>query len=615
MIMLDCFFSQAELRSSAALTDVSVTAASSQDLVNSSTPLKDTEAGDSSSQTFYIHALNATIAPISSHNTLHQMLIDFQNLLPCNKLTCEGTLVHCSLCYNTSPQPKELDCLTKANSNLISCNTKLDLNLFLDLVTTYNSSIQCDLNDNAGIGIHEMNDSNDIMHESTNIFTICCAEDGFSGGLVNTGVGFISDSTSYITNFSLIDVSYTSEGETNMSLPEFLDTGSVVCVRGKRSCVALNCVFRNSSASASESLFDPGDSKTMYLHIIDKTVIVRYFDILEKQVYNNSLDISYLLMSMGGSDNTSELLSTLQSHIIVHDHSIPSQSSENSRCTMHYTSVVKFVELNNSEKPISSGCVFKTLYGGIKSTLLNSLTLLHPVCELTGMKVTWIFQSLCTVLDIFNFSVAQEILNNLKRNVLPVAPVHSGQIAINSKQCNYEIEIVYILLADFFPHHCSSWDRPALRQNCQAANCGAEAFSSQERSRVVDLASSCACIDNYSEFNFSRHNAQNLLSIADFRNKLFRDDLCSQIPISRVSHCASTSLVQLYPFCNCLLLHWLFSELLDGPILSLSFRYHYRSYFLVYFISQFKCWFFSLNNSLRKRLLCIICLQRCHLQC
>jgi hypothetical protein len=62
-----------------------------------------------------------------------------------------------------------------------------------------------------------MNDSNYIMHESTNIFTICYTEDGYHGGLVNTGAGFISESASYITNFTLIAiVSYTSEGKENM---------------------------------------------------------------------------------------------------------------------------------------------------------------------------------------------------------------------------------------------------------------------------------------------------------------------------------------------------------------------------------------------------------------
>jgi hypothetical protein len=546
------------------------------------------------------------------------MVTDFQNLLPCNKLTCDDTLVHCSLpCLNTSPQPKELDCLIKVNLNLINCNIELDLNLFLDLVTTYGSSIQCDLNGNTGSGIDEMNDSNDITHESTNIFTICCTEDGFHGGLVNTGTSFISDSTNYATNFSLIAiVSHISEEEENMSFPEFLDTTSVVCVRGRRSCIVLNCGFRNSCAFASESLFDPGDAEKIYLQIIDKILIVRYFNILGKQVYNNSPDISYIPMCVGGNDKTSDL-STLQSHRIVHGHSIPSQSYEDCRCTVHCTSVVKFVLLNNLEKPISSRCVLKTSCDGNKSILLNNLSILYPVCELIGIKVTWIFQSFCTVLDICNFSVAQEILNHLKMNVvLPAAPAYRGRIVISSKHYDYGIENIRIVLAGFLSHNCSILDQPALKQNCQAVNCGGEAVSSPEQSRDDDLGLSCASIYNHSELHFSRHHVRNLLNIVEFRNKLFRDDLHSQIPISRISHYASTSLVQLYPFCNCLLLHWLFSELLDGPILSLSFRYHYRSYCLLCFVSQFKCWFFSLNdNSLRKRLLCSTCLERCHLQC
>lgn len=606
MIMLGCFSKQAELGSPAALTDTCPTAASSQDLETSPTPLNKTEAGDSSYQTFCTHAPNAVITPICSYNTSHQMVIDFQNLLPCNKLTCDDAHVHCSLpCLNTSPQPKALDCLTKANLNLINCNIKPDLNLYLDLVTTYSSSIQCDLNGNAGIRIEEMNDSNDIMHESTNIFTICRTEDGFHGGLINTGASFISDRTNYVTNFSLIAVvSYSSEEKENQSLPEFLETTSVVCVRGKRSCVVLKC----GCASASESLFDPGDPEKMYL-------IVRYYDISGKEVCNNSLDISYLPMFVGGNDKTSDL-STLQSHSIVHGHSIPSQSSEDRRCTMPCTSVVQFVELNNSENPISSRCVCKISYDGNKSILLNNLSLLYPVCELTGIKVTWIFQSFCTVLDICNFSVAQEILNTLKMNVLPIAPAYRGQIAVNSKHYDYEIENTCIVLAGFLSHKCSTLDQLALKQNYQAMNCGVEAVSFQEQSRVVDLGLSYACIYNYSEFYFSRHDVQNLLNIVEFRNKLFRDDLHSPIPISRVSHYASTSLMQLYPFCNCLLLHWLFSELSHGPILSLSFRYHYRSYCLLCFVSQFKCWFFSLtDNSLRKKLLYITCLERCHLQC
>jgi hypothetical protein len=470
------------------------------------------------------------------------------------------------------------------------------------------------LNGNIGIGIDEMNDSNDIMHESTNICTICCTEDGFHCGLVNTGASFIPDSISYATNFSLIAVvSHTSEEEENMSLPEFLDTASVVCVRGRRFCIVLKCGFRNSCAFASESLFDPGDAEKICLQIIDKILIGRYFNVLGKQVYNNSLDISYLPMCVRGNDKTSDL-STLQSHSIVHGHFIPSQSSEDCRCTMHSTSV-EFVEMNNLEKPISSRCVLRTSYDGNKSILLNNLSLLYPVCELRGIKVTWIFQSFCTVLDICNFSIAQEILNRLKMNdALPVVPAYRGQIAINSKHYDYEIE--NIVLAGFLSHNCSILDQSALKQNCQAVNCIGEAVSSPEQSKVVDLGSSYASIYNYSEFHFSRHHVRNLLNIVEFRNKLFRDDLNSQIPISRVSHFASTSLVQLYPFCNCLLLHWLFSELSDGPILSLSFRYHYRSCRLLCFVSQFKCWFFSLNDSShRKRLLCITCLERCHLQC
>lgn len=612
MILLDCFPKQAELISSAAVTDTCLTAASSQDLETSPTPLNKTEAGDSSYQTFCTHALNAVITPICSYNTLLQLVIDFQNLLLSNKLTFDYALVQCSLlCLNTSPQPKELDYLTKASLTLINCNIKPNLNLFLDLVTTYSSSIQCDLNGNAGIGIVEMNDLNDIMHERTNIFTICHIEDEFHGRLVNTDASFISDSTSYVTNFSLVAVvSYSSEEKENVPLPEFLDTTSVICVRGKRG-------FRNSCASASESLFDPSDSGKMYLHIIDKILIVRYFDILGKEVYNNnSLDISYLLMFVGGNDKTSDL-STLQSHSIVHGHSIPSQSSENCRCTMHCT-IVQFVELNNSENPISSRCVCNILCDGNKFILLNNLSLLHHVWELEGIKVTGIFQPFFTILDICNFFVAQEILSTLKmNNVLPIAPAYRGQIAVNSKHYDCEIENTCITLAGFLSDNCSTLDQPPWKQNCQAINCGVEAVSFQEQSRVIDVGLSYACMYNYSEFHFSRHNVQNLLNIVEFRKRLFRDDLHSRIPICKVSHYASTSLLQLYPFCNCLLLHWLFSELSHGPILSLSFRYHYRSYCLLCFVSQFKCWFFSLtdNNSLRKRLLCITCLERCHLQC
>jgi hypothetical protein len=587
------------------------TAAPSQDHETSPTALNKTGAGDITYLTFCIQALNAAVAPICSYRNLHKMVTDFLSLLLCNKLACDDTLVISFLaCLNISPLPSRLICLTKANLNIINCNIALDLNFFLALVTPCSrSSVKHDLNDNAGSSIDKMNDSNDVMHESANIFAMCCTEDGFHGGLVNSGAG-------------LIAVPYNSEegGEEevvveNITLSEFLDIGSVVCVGGKKSCVVMKCVFRNACAS-SESLFEPGNGGKICRHMIDRIMMVMYFNISGKEVYHNSLDISYLPMFVGGGDNTSDL-STVQSHSIAYHHSSLSPSSEDCECMVHCTGVVKFVELNNSENPFSSRCVLETSYDGNKFLVMNNLPHIHLVCKLVGIKVTWISQLFATGHDIHNFSVAQEILINLKRNnVLPIAPSYKRETSVSCKHYDYEIDNICIVLAGVLYHNCTSLDEPRLRQNCHAVNCGEEAVSSQEHSRTVDLALTNACKYNYSKFNFCRHNVRDLVDIAEFKNKLLKDDFHSHIAALKVSHCASTSLVQLYPFCNCLLLHWMFSELLYGPVLNLSFRYHYRSYGLLYFVTHFKCWYFCISDSsIRKRLLCITCLARHHLHC
>lgn len=624
--MLDYFSAQAELRSSAPHTDVS-TAASLQDQVTSS-PLTEKGAGDGSYQTFHIYPLCVNAASMYNHNTLHQMLENFQeNLLSCDKLISDDTLINCSLSFvNTSSQPRKLGCLTEADLNLISCNIKLDHNMPLHSVTTYSSSMQCDFNDNTGGCIKEMNDSNYFVHESTNNCTICNVDSDFCRGLTSTGTGFNPSSIGYVTNFSsstIVSCTYEEslKGST-LSIPEFHNTRSLVSVGGDSSLVDLDCYLGNTIASVYGSLFDLGNSKEIYPHLIDKSLSVNYWNFCSNYLKSNSLDISYSRMIMGSHDYTSDL-STSQSHDIMHGSSIHTQSSEASRCTVYDTNV-KFMELNNSEIPSSFRYVLKTCDGN-RFTLLTNLPHFYPVSELAGSNNNWILQSFYTLRYISSLSVAQEILNNLNGSIiLHVAPVYSGQIICSSEHClhDYEMGNISDSLSSVLSENYSNLGRTVLKQNCQAINFVREAISLTEWSSVLDETLPCACIENYSECQFSRHNVRNMPNIAESKNNVLRDDLTSQITIPRIllrriAHLASTSLIQLYPFCNCLLIHWLFSELLEGPILNLSFRYLYRPYCLLCFVSKFKCWFVAVsdNYSLRNRLLCGMCLERPHSQC
>jgi hypothetical protein len=607
--ILDYFSAQAELRSSATHTDVCTTAASSQD--ETSSPVTEKGADHGSYHTFHIYPLCVNAASIYNHSTSHQMLADFQEiLLSCDKLTCDDKLINCSLPFvDTCPQPKKLGCLTKTNLNLISCNVKLDLNMPLDSVTTYSSGIQCYFNDNMGVCIEGRNDLNCFVRESINSSTICNVDSGFCHGLTSTGSGFNPSNRGFITDLSSSTVvSHTFEENVKdgtWSVPEFRNIRSLVSVGGRSTVGYPGCYFGKSIASASGSLFDPRNSKEMYRHLIDKILTLNNCNLYSSYLKNNSLDVSYLLTILGTGDYTSDL-ATRQSHD-MHGSFISTQSSEDSRCTVYGTSVVIFMEWNNSDIPSSSRCVLKAC-GGSRFTLLNDLRHFCPVLRY-----------------ISRFSVAQEILNSLSgSSSLHVAHVHSGQIIYSYKHysCDYKMGNVSGSLSDFLFQNHSNLDHTMLKQNYQAKNYGREAIYTTEWSAVLDQALSCACIENYCECRFSRYNAQNVPNVAELKTNPLRDDLASQITVSKIvlhrtAHLGSTSLIQLYPFCNCLLIHWLFSELLEGPIWNPSFRYLYRPYRLLCFVSKFKSWFLAVSNScsLRNRLLCVICVEKRHLQC
>jgi hypothetical protein len=155
-------------------------------------------------------------------------------------------------------------------------------------------------------------------------------------------------------------------------------------------------------------------------------------------------------------------------------------------------------------------------------------------------------------------------------------------------------------VARFLCQSCSNSDHLVLRRDSQAT-------SSPEWSSVLLQELSVPFREGCSVHNFHKHHLQNMPNIAEFRK-----DPCSQIMICRGFHCVSTPLLQLYPFCNCLLLHWLCCELLAGPILSVPFRYFYRCYHLQCLVSKFKCLFLSVSDSIsvRNRLLCIVCFER-----
>jgi len=587
--------------------------------VTSCTPLKEKKgaAGDGIYQTFHIHPFSVSGAPIYTCNSLHQMLTNFQddNLLP---------YVNSSPQLKTFQVVKKLGCLT--NSCLTSCNIKFGVNLFIDLVTTSSSSMHCDLNDDTGVATKEMNDSNDFVHENSNRFTICNIGDGLCGGPVNTGGGFNPSSSGYVRNLcSICVVLCNSEKEDvkdSTSLAQFHNTSLVISVGEETSLFDLDCDFQNCGTPTSEFWFGPVVSKITYLHSMGKSLALNYFDTHAEQLISNCcssyfrckcIDILYSPMILG-SDYTACLPSTVLSHGIVHDSPIPTKSSEDSRCIMCCSSIIKFMELNNSEVLSSSRCVLKTSYDGNKFMHLTNLKHLCYVCELTGSNFNWTLVLSCTLQDTHSFSVAQEILNNLIRNSgLHVAPVFSGQINFSSKHSahDYEMGNISDSLAGFLSRNYSNLHHLPLRQNCQAIiNCRREDIYLPKWSTVLEQFMSSSCIDNYSECQFSMFNC-----IADLRGDSYSHVIIPTISLHGITHHAS-SLIQLYPFCNCSLLHWLLSDLLDGPLLNLSFRYQYRSYSLLCLVSEFKRWFLSVsdNNRLRNRLLCAIHFERPYLQ-
>jgi len=259
---LDYFSPQAELRSSA--TEVSVTADSHECVTPPTSLSQEKGASDSNYQKFHIHAPSVANALVYNRNALRQVLASFQEVLQCCscKLTCHETLVqHSLLCMRASCESKKLTCLCKENSCLRFCTFKLDLSLFLNSLKTCSYSVLCMLND-TGVGIKEKIDSNDFMHESRKIFTICNIEDGFHNGLVNIDAGF---DPGYITNVnSTMVVSCSCEEDvkdSTVSLLELRNTSLVECVGGRSFSVDLGCNLENFGASASESCFDLNDSK------------------------------------------------------------------------------------------------------------------------------------------------------------------------------------------------------------------------------------------------------------------------------------------------------------------------------------------------------------------
>jgi hypothetical protein len=604
MIMLDYFSLQAELRSSA--TEVSPAAASHECVTSPTSVSQEKGAGDSNYQIFHIHAPSVSDALVYNHNTLHNMLTSFQEdgVFCSFKLTCHDNLVHQSLpCVSASPEPKKLTCLRKGSLGLSVCTFKLDLSLFLNSVKICCYRVLCMLND-TGVGIKEMIDSNGFMHGSTNRFTICNTEDGFRGGLVNTGTGF---SSGYIRNVSSTAVVSCSceDGIKNstVSLLEFCDTGSVVCVGGKSSSVDLDCNWGNFGASASKVYADISGSKKIILQEIYNSPAVTHFNISTKKVSSSTLDRLHSLMIVVSDGSKVDILTSVHSRGIMQGNLIPTQLSDDDDTCSGYCTSVKVTELHNSEIAICRRYFLESMYCPKKFAPLNDLIHLYPVSEGTGSNVTCILQLFCTLQDMCSSSVAQELLNNQNgQGIVCVSPLCREQITLNSECHEFDCEVKNIsdTLASFLCQNCGNSDHLVLRQDFQA-------ISSPEWSRILLQALSFAFTESSSVCNFHKHDIQNMPDITEFRN-----DPCSQITICRSFRCAFASLLHLYPFCNCLLLRWLCSQLLAGPILSVPFRYFYRCYNLLCFVSKFKCLFFSVCDiiGLRNRLLCIVCLER-----
>lgn len=591
-IYLDYFSQQAELRSPA--TEVSVTADSHECVTPPTSLSQEKGACDSNYQTFHIHAPSITSALFYNRNALRQMLASFQDGQFCScKLTCHNTLVQQSLpCVSSRSEPKTLTCLHKENSGLSLCTFKLDLSLFLNSLKTCSYSVLCMLND-TGVGIKERIDTNGFMHESRKIFTICNIEGGFHDGLVNTDVGF---DPSYLTDVnSSIVVSCCCEEDVEEStapLLELCNTSLVECAGGKSCSVDFGCNLGNFGPSPSESYFDLNDSKKMVLQVVYNSPVMNHFDIFTKKVYSSYLDILHSPMIVVSVDSTVDTHSSVHSHGIMQGNLIVTQLSEGNTYSVWYTSV-KVTELSNSE----------SAYDPNKFAPLKKLTCLYPGSEGTGSNVAWILQLFFPLQDVCNSFIAQELLNNQNRQgIVPVYFVCRELIAFNRGHHEFDREVKNIsdTLARFLCQICCNSDHLVLGRDCQTT-------SSPEWSSELLQELSIPFIEGYSVCNFHRHDVQNMPNIVQFRN-----DPCIQIIICRSFCCASTPLLQLYPFCNCSLLRWLCCELLAGPILSVPFRYFYRCYRLLCLVSKFKCLFLSLSDSIsvRNRLLCIVCLER-----
>lgn len=574
---------------------MSVTADSHECVTPPTSLSQEKGAYDSNYQTFHIRAPSVTNAFVYYRNTLRQMLASFQADGQCCscKLTCHETLMQHSLpCVSASSEPKKLTCLCKENSGLSLCTFKLDLILFLNSLKTRSYSVLCMLND-TGVGIKERISSNGFMHKSRNIFTVCNIEGGFHEGLVNTDAGFDPD---YVTNVnSAMFVSCSCEmdvEDSTVSLLEMCNTSLVECIGGKRSSSDLGCNFGNFGASPSESYFDLNDSEKMALHVVYNSPVMNHFDIFTKKVCSSSLDIIHSPMTMVSVDSIVGIHSSVHSHGIMQGNLIVTQFSEDNIYSGCCTSV-KVTELSNSE----------SVYDSNEFTSLKNLTCLYPVSEGTGSNVTCILQLFCPLQDMCISSIGQELLNNQNgQGIVAVYFVCRELINFNAGQYEFDREVKNITdtMARFLCQICSNSDHLVLGQDCKVT-------SSSKWSSVLLQELSILFREGYSVCNFHKHDVQNMLHIAEFRN-----DPCSQIMICRSFHCASTPLLQLYPFCTCLLLRWLCCELLAGPISSVPFRYFYRCYHLLCLVSKFKCLFLSLSDSIsvRNRLLCIMCLER-----
>jgi len=452
------------------------------------------------------------------------------------------------------------------------------------------------LND-TGVGIKERIDSNGFMLETRKTFTICNIEGGFHVGLVNTDAGFYPDYVTDINSCVVVSRSCEKDVEDHTALLlELPSTSLVECAGGKSSSVDLGCNLGNFGASASVSYFDLNDSKKMALQIVYNSPVTNHFDIFAKKVYSSYLDILHSPMIVVSVDSTVDIHTSVHSHGIMQGNLIVTPLCEDNIYSGYCTSV-KVTELSNSE----------SVYDPNKFTPLKKFTRLYPGSEGTGSNVTWILQLFCPLQDMCSSYIAQELLNNQNgQGIVPVYFVCMKLITFNAGHHEFDCEVKNMsdTMARFLCQICSNSDRLLLGRDCHTT-------SLPKWNSVLLQELSIPFREGYSVCNFHKHDVQNMPNKAEFRN-----DPCIHIMICRSFNCDSTPLLQLYPFCSCLLLHWLCCELLAGPILSIPFRHFYRCYHLRCLVSKFNCLFLSVSDSIsvRNRLLCIMCLERHLLQ-